>query len=110
MKDNFIYWWAGWAIFGIPIFLFFRFSKNVPLKRAVFPISLILTTVVFLYVVWNMMENGGAILYIFSVFAIAIGIANYRSTAFCDSCYAMTYSGVPFKRPVVCSACGSKWL
>ncbi len=110
MKENFFYWWIGWVVYGIVSFLFFRFNKNTPLKRVVFPVSLILTTTVFLYIVWSMMQDVGVFLYVFSAMAVAIGIANYRSTVFCDSCSAMTYSGKPFVHPIECSKCGSKWV
>lgn len=111
MSENFFYWWIGWAIFGIASFLFLRFNKNARLKRVVYPLIQIFATVYFLFVVWKMVGNDiGPVVYVFSVIAIIIGIANYRSVVFCDSCGAMSYSGTPFKRPVECSQCGSKWV
>jgi hypothetical protein len=111
MKENFIYIWLGWGLFGLGSFLFFRFNKNARIKRVAFPVIQIIATAAFLFIVWNMWEGEiGAVFFVFSAIAIAIGVSNYRRAAFCDSCGAMSYSGSMFKRPTDCTACGSKWV
>lgn len=111
MKDNFAYIWIGWLIFGLAAFLFFRFYKNAKVKRIAFPVVQVVVTAAFLIFVWNMWEAEiGPMFFLFSGFAILIGISNFLRTAFCDSCGAMSYSNSLIKPPTSCSSCGSKWV
>ncbi len=111
MKENFIYIWLGGGLLGLGSFLFLRFNKNARVKRVVFPVIQIIGTVAFLFFVWSMWDGEiGLFIYVFSAIAVAIGILNYRRTAFCDSCGAMSFSSSIFGRPTSCSACESKWV
>lgn len=111
MKDNFFYIWLGWGILSAASFLFLKYYRNARVKRVVYPLMIVVTTGAFLFIVWSMTgPRADGFLIVFSLFAVGIGISNWRSTVFCDECGAMSYSSVPFRRPNECAVCGSKWV
>ncbi len=110
LKENFIYIWLGWGLFGLVTFLFFKFNKNARLKRVVFPIVQIALTAAFLLFIWNVWEAEIGPFFFFMVgITLVIGVVNYRSVVFCDACGASSYTK-SLKRPTECLSCGSKWV
>jgi len=92
---------ALWIGLGLAAFLFFKFNRNVRLKRRIFPIFVIGVAVIF---VWFAVGKNGPALFVIPAVAL-ITLLNLWTTRFCGACSEMVGQR-SFIRPKFCPKCG----
>jgi hypothetical protein len=97
-----------WLALGLVSAGFLFLSKNVRLKRRLWPPFLVLTGVLFVGFTWAMgAVPGQGMLVVVPLVALIIYL-NLRAVQFCDSCGVTVLSQNPFSRPAFCSKCGAR--
>lgn len=95
---------VAFALMGAGV-LFGGFSKNVPAKRVVLPITIILFGVVWLESIRRTFDPPVLVLHAFAVFMALNGATAMRTVRFCSRCGATIQEG---KRRTICEDCSSK--
>lgn len=102
----FTVFFVSWIALGICSFLFFQVSRNAKLKRSLWPVLVISTSIVFgCFVIYMTSPNRG-ILFIFIPAIVLIAILNLRGTRFCDACGKTLHSQLISRRKF-CPFCGA---
>jgi len=97
---------ATWVVLGVGSFAFFHYSKNVELKRKVWPIMTIGVGALFIAFVWLMgIKKEG--LYFMVPAVVLITALNLKGTKFCSGCGKTLYAQ-PFSSMEFCPKCGNK--
>jgi hypothetical protein len=93
-----------WVALALSSAAFFVLSKNVRLKRKVWPPVLVFTGALFIALVWA--TGLPSPLALLAVLGVALMIyLNRHAVQFCDTCGAATLSQSAFTRPEACSSC-----
>ena len=95
---------VAFALMGVGV-LFGGFSKNVPVKRVVLPITIILFGIVWLESLRRTFDPPVLVLDAFAVFMAVNGASALRTVRFCSRCGATIQEG---KRRKICADCSSK--
>lgn len=98
-----------WVILALISFLFFQFSRNAAMKRAVrLPLIIVVGIVFAAFLYYQVGRQQPEILYIAIPAIILISFLNVRMVRFCDSCGKTIYQQFLFSRPRYCPYCGAK--
>lgn len=97
-----------WIGLGLISFLFFTFNKNVRLKKIVFPLSVILTSFLFVYFGYPMGFRGSIQFYYIIPATVVIGLLNIITTRVCNQCSKLVSGYNPITKNKHCPKCGSK--
>lgn len=102
-----VYFIALWIVLGLGTAAFFHFNNDAALKRKIWPVFSVGTSILFLAFVWFSGIKGEAMY--FMVFAIILitGL-NLKSVKFCDSCGKTLDNQSPFSKQEFCPKCGNK--
>ena len=96
-----------WIILGIISYIIFFLGKNAQLKRKLWPLFIIGSSVLFIGFAYAMGFRGEG-LYFIAPMAILISFLNIRSTKFCDEC-GNTITNKNFLSKIeFCPKCGAK--
>ena len=94
--------WIVLAIIGGVVFFLY---KNAKVKRTLWPIFSIGTSLLFLYFI-SFVSHLEEYFNFIAIGIALITISNLISTGFCNSCGKTVYSGSVIKRPSKCTGCG----
>ena len=89
------------VFFGIA---FLAFSRNVPAKRIVLPVTLVAAAALALTMIW--VQFRGHLPWFFVLIIAASLLATYRGVVFCSSC-RRTSRGTIFRSVQFCPRCGA---
>jgi hypothetical protein len=95
-----------WVTLGISGFFFFTRSRDVDLKRRLYPVYVIAAAVLFGAFILFTAKHWTVPLAMIPLLVVIVMI-NLRSVRFCGSCGRMTRSSWPIRRPTYCDACGA---
>lgn len=106
-ENNFFIFFFGWGLINLTGFLFFKFYKNIYVKKIVFPIFVIFTGIVFAYFTWSLMgyRSDPFLLFVFFPMIALISFLNIKNTRFCLNCGNIAYSQNWLKRITECPKC-----
>ena len=94
----------AYIVLGVAGAVLFWRRGNGPLKRAVFPLYMVVMGIVFYFLAVTSWKGQGP--WFFPIIIGLITILNIRQTQFCAACGAMVRSRTPFSRPTTCTKCG----
>lgn len=102
----FLIFMVTWTVLGVFSFVFFRLGKNGRLKRILWPIEIILASILFIGFMYLLgLRNQMLIMVIPMVLLIAIG--NLTMVRFCLSCGNMAMYQNPFQPLKRCPKCNT---
>lgn len=105
MPDIFPYFIAVWAALGLGTLAFLHFNRNAALKRRVWPLISLGSSVLFLGFAWQMGFKG-EMLFVAVPMVVLITLLNIRNTRFCDACGSTLHKQV-ISRDKFCPKCGA---
>ncbi len=95
---------CGLACIGVAAHLFFYEGQNAALKRKLWPLYIVLTSMMLIGLAWSVLGvNWKLAIPVVSVSFIAI--TNMRSVLFCEPCGALVRSKTVVDRPSMCARC-----
>ena len=103
--DIFPVFFVIWGLLGIGGAVFFYGGENAGLRRKLYPIYIVLISVVFIG--FTLYVQGRVPLFL-AVIVPAIAFLNLRITRFCNSCGRMVVSRNLFVAPKYCQSCGAR--
>jgi len=95
-----------WFVISFGSAAFFRLNKNASLKRKVWAPFLVVTSLVFIGVVWTITKRV-EVLYFLVPAVCLLTLVNLRMVRFCDSCGDTVRSQSPWRKPAFCPKCGA---
>jgi hypothetical protein len=97
-----------WVILGVGSFLFFRFYKNLELKKKLWVPFIITIGIIFGSFVWFMVRDL-RVLYLLVPAIAFISFLNIKLNRFCNSCGRLIYNAMWFSKMEFCPKCGAKF-
>ncbi len=110
MKEKYVLeFFIFWFLLGIGEYLFFRLNKNAPLKRKLFPVSIISTYIILILFMWFVSDFNLHWFFLLMVPWMAfIAFLNIKKVNFCDNCGSTIYNKKIFSAEKQCSQCGEE--
>ena len=100
---------ASWVIVLLISWIYFRFNKDIGLKRRCHKRGVIIYGTMFFFLTALGMGPSFFLL-IIGAAIVLIMYLNIRNTIFCDACGKTTYINTWFSRIEYCARCGAKLL
>jgi hypothetical protein len=97
----------AFAVLGAGAAAFFLISRNAPLKRRLFPLWILVSSVLMLTIVRYALGTNLQMFYVVAALLVGSAWINLRRVRFCDACGRTVGSRRMIGPPTSCPSCGA---